>query len=140
MSYKLNTYSLSMYRPNMYKLGYRVQTRYHEPHSPSWVTAYWVFILEYSWNILNKFFYKFSSHYYIMVYIKNLLEICHVKKIQAHLQVHLLLKNIGYTVLKMLLGIFHSLDWFQTFRIYIPIHLKMTLCESNFIWSSLFFF
>ncbi len=48
MSYKLSTYSLSMYRPNMYKLGYRVQNGYHEPQSPPWVTTYWVLILEYS--------------------------------------------------------------------------------------------
>ncbi len=26
----------------------KVQTKYHEPHPPPWVTAYWVFILEYS--------------------------------------------------------------------------------------------
>jgi hypothetical protein len=58
MSYKLSTYNLSMYRPNMYKLGYRVQMGYHEPHSPPWVIAYWVFILEYSWNIWTNFFEK----------------------------------------------------------------------------------
>jgi hypothetical protein len=26
---------------------YGVQTGYHEPHSPFWVIAYWVFILKY---------------------------------------------------------------------------------------------
>ncbi len=26
----------------------KVQIGYHEPHSPLWVNAYWVFILEYS--------------------------------------------------------------------------------------------
>jgi hypothetical protein len=56
----------------------------------SWATltplrvAYWVFILKYSWNILNTSllknllkYSKFSSHYYAKVYIKNLLKICY---------------------------------------------------------------
>jgi len=34
-----------------------VQTRYHEPHLPFWVIAYWVFILKYFWNILNNCFF-----------------------------------------------------------------------------------
>jgi len=65
---------------------------------------------------------KFSSHYYVMVYIKNLSKNVIVKKIQIHLQMLLLFKNIGYNDFKMFLGIFHSLNWFQTFKVYIPIH------------------
>jgi len=57
-----------------------------------------------------------------MVYIKNLLKNVIVKKIQVHLQVSLLLKSIGYNVSKMFSSIFHSLNQFQTFRMYIPIH------------------
>jgi hypothetical protein len=49
-----------------------------------------------------------------MVYIKNLLNICNFKKIQIHLQVFLLFKSTGhgYNGLKIILDIFHSLDWF----------------------------
>jgi hypothetical protein len=57
-----------------------------------------------------------------MVYIKNLSKNVIVKKIQIHLQMFLLFKNIGYNDFKMFLGIFHSLNWFQTFKVYIPIH------------------
>jgi hypothetical protein len=53
----------------------RVQIRYHEPHSPLWVNAYWVFILKYSQNLKKIFFKenllnfkKISSHYYVMVH------------------------------------------------------------------------
>jgi len=70
-----------------------------------------------------------------MVYIINMLKIYHLKK-KLHLQVLLLFKNIGYNVFKVFLGIFHSLDWFQTFDIYIS---KITLCKSKSIWSFLFF-
>jgi hypothetical protein len=35
-------------------MPFRVQMGYNEPHPPSWVTTYWVFILEYYWNIMNK--------------------------------------------------------------------------------------
>jgi hypothetical protein len=38
----------------VFSFGRRVQMRYHEPHPPLWVTIYWVFILKYFWNILNK--------------------------------------------------------------------------------------
>jgi hypothetical protein len=53
---------------------------------------------------------KFILHYYVIVYIRNLLKLCHFPKIQVHLQVFL--------------GVFHSLNWFQTFTIHIPIHWK----------------
>jgi hypothetical protein len=44
------------------------------------------------------------------------------KKIQVHLQDFFLLhKNTSYNVFKMFLGIFHSLDQFQKFKVYIPI-------------------
>ncbi len=56
-----------------------------------------------------------------MAYIKNLLYDI-VKKIQVHLQVLLLLKNINYNVFKNKLGIFYSLNQFQTFKTYILIH------------------
>jgi hypothetical protein len=53
-----------------------LQMGYHEPHLPPWVIVYWVFILKYFWNILNKSLQenlfkslKISSHYYVMVYI-----------------------------------------------------------------------
>jgi hypothetical protein len=35
-------------------INLRVQMGYHEPNLPPWVTAYWVFILKYSHNLLNK--------------------------------------------------------------------------------------
>ncbi len=57
----------------------------------------------------------------VMVYINFFLKICYC---QVHLQVLLLFKNISYNVFKMLLSIFHSLDWFQTFKVYIPMHWK----------------
>jgi len=64
-----------------------VQTGHHEPHLPPWVTAYWVFIPKYFWNILDKSFLKnhfknlkLSSDYCVMVYIKKLLKICHCQK------------------------------------------------------------
>jgi hypothetical protein len=31
---------------------------YHELDLPPWMTAYWVFILGYSWNLVNNFFFK----------------------------------------------------------------------------------
>jgi hypothetical protein len=31
-----------------------VEMKYHEPYMSLWVIAYWVFILKYSQNILNK--------------------------------------------------------------------------------------
>jgi len=75
-------------------------------------------------GVLQPYFLKISSDYYVMVYIKNLLKICHCQKIQVHLQVLLLLKSIGNNAFQMFLGIFHLLNWFQNFRIYIPIHWK----------------
>jgi len=54
-----------------------------------------------------------------MIYIKKLLKICHFQKNQVYLQILLLLKNIGYHVFKVILGIFHSLNWFWTFKLYI---------------------
>jgi len=55
-----------------------VQTRSHELDLPPWVTIYWVFILKYSWNLLNTNLFKnlekslkFPSHYYVVIYIKN---------------------------------------------------------------------
>jgi len=39
-------------------MPFSVKMGYNEPHPPPWVIAYWVFILEYYWNILNKFFPK----------------------------------------------------------------------------------
>jgi hypothetical protein len=90
---------------------------YHEPHLTPWVIIYRVFILKYSWNIFNKSVFliilkslKFSSHYYVTIYIQNLLKICHCKKIQVHVQVFLLFKNTGYNVFKVFFGIFHSLN------------------------------
>jgi hypothetical protein len=76
-------------------------------HTCPWVIVYWVFILEHSWNILNKIiffnlekFWDFSSHYSIMVYIKNLLKMS-LKKIQIHFKVLLLFKSTSYIVLTM---------------------------------------
>ncbi len=96
-----------------------------------WVIAYWVFILKYSWNLLSKSFLKnfekswnFSSHYYVMVYIKNLLRICHCQKNSSPFTIPFIILKIGYNVFKMLLGIFHSLYQFQKIWIYIPIHWK----------------
>jgi len=57
-----------------------------------------------------------------MVYIKKLPKICHFQKNLSPFTNPLLLKNTSYNVFKMLLGISHSLDSFQNFRIYIPIH------------------
>jgi hypothetical protein len=47
--------------------------RYHEAHPPPWVTTYLVFILEYSWNILNKSIKKIlecflKNHHTIMLW------------------------------------------------------------------------
>jgi hypothetical protein len=94
------------------------------------VIPYWVFVLEYSLNILNNFFkknletsWKFSSHNYVMVYIKTLLNIMSFSlKFKFIYKFFLLFKNISYNVFKVFLGVFHSLDWFQTFRVYISIH------------------
>jgi hypothetical protein len=76
-------------------------------------------------GILFKYFgknsWKFSSYYIIIFYIINMPK--NIIKIY-HLQILPLFKNIGYNVFKLFLGIFHSLDWFQTFNIYIPIHWK----------------
>jgi hypothetical protein len=40
---------------------------YHEPPPPPWVIVYWVFILEYSWNILNNFLKKSFKIFKIFV-------------------------------------------------------------------------
>jgi len=61
-----------------------------------------------------------------MIYIENLLNISHLKKIQIHLQVLLLLKNTCYNVFKVFLSIIYINMW------------KIILCESNSISSSLF--
>jgi hypothetical protein len=50
------------------------------------------------------------------------------KKNQVHLQVLLFFKNISYNVFNMLLGIFHSLDQFQTLK---KKPIKITLCKNN---------
>jgi hypothetical protein len=65
---------------------YGEQTGDYEPHPSFWVIAYWVFILKYFWNILNKSFLKILKNLEIiitllcMVYIKNLLKLCHFQK------------------------------------------------------------
>jgi hypothetical protein len=117
---------LPSFPPSFHK---RVQIGYHE--LALWVIAYWVFILKYSWNLLSKSFLKnlekswnFSSHYYVMVYIKNLLRICHCQKNSSPFTIPFIIQKIGYNVFKMLLGIFHSLYQFQKNWIYIPIHWK----------------
>jgi hypothetical protein len=94
---------------------YKVQRGYHEPNMPPWVIAYWVFILGYFKNILNNFFKililkKKSSHYYVMVHIKNLLKICHCQKNSSPFTSPLIIKNIGDNVFKMFFDIFHSLN------------------------------
>jgi len=49
-----------------------------------------------------------------MIYIENLLNISHLKKIQIHLQVLLLLKNTCYNVLKVFLSIIYKTKhWLQ---------------------------
>jgi hypothetical protein len=60
---------------------------HHELDSPPWVITYWVFILGYFQSLLNKLllrdlekYFKISSHYYVMVYIKNILKIYHCQK------------------------------------------------------------
>jgi hypothetical protein len=65
---------------------------------------------------------------YINFFKKNLI----VKNIKVHLKVLVLLKNTSYNVFKMFLGIFHSLDQFQTFRVYIYQYIEITLCENNY--------
>jgi hypothetical protein len=100
-------------------------------HTCPLVTPYWLFVLRYSLNILNNFLkenlktsWNFASHDYVMVYIKNLLKIRHCQKNSSPFTSVLLFKNTSYNVFKMFLGIFHSLDRCQTFRVYIPIHWK----------------
>jgi hypothetical protein len=108
-----------------FSFGRKVQTWYHEPHPPLWVIVYWVFILKYFWNILNKKIWrslKFSLHYYVMVYIKNLLNICDCKKNSSPFTSLFIALKHWLQCFQMFLGIFHSSDWFQTYRLYIPIH------------------
>ncbi len=112
-------------------MPFSVKMGYNEPHPPFWAIAYWVFILEYYWNTLNKSLpknleksWKFSSQYYVMVYIKKLLQICHFQKNSSPFTSPFSILKHWYNVFKVFLGICHSLDWFQTFRVYIPIHWK----------------
>ncbi len=39
---------------NFISLQEGLQMEYREPHLPTWVIIYWVFILKYSWNIMKK--------------------------------------------------------------------------------------
>jgi len=71
--------------------------------------VYFKILLEYFEQKLSKKI-KFSSHYYFMVYVKNLLKICDCQKNSNLFTSFLLLKNTNYNIFKIFLGIFHSLD------------------------------
>jgi len=85
---------------------------------------------KYFWNILNKSFFNFfKKKFKIFITLlcyglhKKIAEIMSFsKKNQVHLQVLLSSKMITYNGFQVLLGVFHSFDWFQTFRIDIPTH------------------
>jgi hypothetical protein len=66
-----------------------------------WLGVYYKTFLEYFKEELFKKcwkIWKFSSHYYVMVYINVFLKIFHFQKNQVHLQVLLLLTNTSYVM------------------------------------------
>jgi hypothetical protein len=115
-----------------------VQTGYCELDPPPWVTAYWVFILQYSWNLLNKSlfknllkFLKFSSPYYVIFYIKTLLKICLSKKFKF------IYKSFYY--LKALITMFSKSFW-VFFIHYIDFKLLEYIyqyIENNIMWKKI---
>ncbi len=115
-----------------------MQTGYCELDPPPWVTAYWVFILQYSWNLLNKSlfknllkFLKFSSPYYVIFYIKTLLKICLSKKFKF------IYKSFYY--LKALITMFSKSFW-VFFIHYIDFKLLEYIyqyIENNIMWKKI---
>jgi hypothetical protein len=105
-----------------------VQTWYHKPNPPFGVIAYWASIsriflksfeqksLKKSWKIFKIFItlLRYGLH---KTFAKNM---SFSKKFKSIYKSFYCLKAL----VTMLLGIFHSLDRFQNFRLYIPIHWK----------------
>jgi hypothetical protein len=106
----------------------------------------WLLIGCLFWNILKIFWtfksfkksWKFSSHYYVMVYINNLPKLWKFQKISNPLTSSFIVLKHWLQCFKVFLGIFHSLNYFQTIYTYICIYihtLKIRLCKSNAIWN-----
>ncbi len=109
----------------------KVQTRYHELHPPPWVTTYWVFILKYFKNILNKLL-CYGLH---KTFAKNM---SLSKKCKSLYKSFYCLKTL-ITMLLNVFGYFSFIKLISNFKSIYTNTLKITLCESNSIWSSLFF-
>jgi hypothetical protein len=82
---------------------------------------------------------KKSSHYYVMVYIKNFLKICHCKKNQMHLQSFYCFKTL-VTIFWNVFGFFSFIRLILNFYNIYTNTLKITLCENNSISNFLFFY
>jgi hypothetical protein len=89
-----------------------------------WVIVYWVFILKYFEQKSLKnldFFWNYSSHYYVMVYIIFLIKTTSFKKkIKSIYKFFSCLKTLVIIFLKC----FRVFKRFQTFKVYISIHWK----------------
>jgi hypothetical protein len=115
-----------------------VQTGYHDLDLPPWVTTYWMFTQRYFKNLLNNFFFKkiekswkCSSHYYVMVYIKKLLKICHCQKASSPFT--------SPFIKKTLVTMFSKCFW-VFFIHYINFRLLKYIyqyIENNIIWKKL---